>query len=155
MQIFRKILNRERPTEDPTRLTLERAQHVVDEYEAFLQASATLPGRVSDTNELPHDKETIKAAITAVIYTTRDPVRTEKLRYGYLMLSTWQDEVGPEALGVDFNHLDLSIEPSELNDVIQEISVSMKKWSPVMDAEHKQLLEELKSMGAYRSRALI
>lgn len=155
MELFKKMLSRERSTDDPTRLTLQRAESVVEEYESFLKTSAALPGRVSDTSALPHSKETIKAAITACIYVTRDPVRTEQLRYNYLNLSAWQEGVGSETLGVDFSHLDLSVEPSELNETMQKISFSMEKWTPVMEADQKQLRIDLKAMGAYRSQRLI
>ncbi len=155
MQCIKKMFNRERPADDATRLTLERAQHIVEEYGNFLKISATLPGRVADTNALPHAKETIKTAITVCIYLTRDPVRTEQLRYNYLMLSNWQDDVGAETLGVDFTQLDLSVDPIALNELIQEISVCMEKWTPIIEAEQKQLQAELKAMGAYRSRALM
>ena len=155
MELLRKIIGREKSKEDPARLTLQSAQQVVEDYEHLLQTSPTLPGRVSDVSELPHDKETIKAAITACVYVTRDPVRTEQLRYNYLNLSSWQEGVGPETLGIDFSQLDLSVEPGELNQLLQKISDGMEKWTPIMEAEQKQLRSELQSMGAYRSRPLI
>ena len=52
---------------------IELARQVVQVYANFLNTSAPLPGCVADTNELPFDKEVIKASLYACINSTGDP----------------------------------------------------------------------------------
>jgi len=142
-RLFRKDISRGSPSD----LSIETAQRVVQDYRVFLETSAPLPGRVADVSELPHSKEHIKDAIAVCITVFRDPQLTEHLKYGYLMLSAWQNGVGEKTLGPDFARLDLDGDPLELAQQIQEQSAPMEKWSPIIRAEQARLTSELSAMG--------
>ena len=131
------------------------AKQLVEGYLYFLESWGPLPGRVADTKQLPYSKDAIKATLSARLMITQDPRCSERLRQSYLMLSAWQEGVGDEAIGLNFEQLDLTVAPEELSEIIQIISASMEKWTPLIDAEREALLEELKTMGAYRKKCLI
>ena len=77
----------------------------------------------------------------------RDTQLTEHLKYGYLMLSAWQNGVGDKTLGLDFTQLDLEIDPLDLAQQIQQQSAPMEKWSPMIKDEQAKLTSELGAMG--------
>ena len=147
MGMFNRLLRRDVTRASATGLDIETARGIVQDYKVFLETSAPMPGRVADVSELPHSKDLIKDAISVCITVLGDPQLTEHLKYGYLMLSAWQNGVGANTLGPDFSQLDLDIDPLELAQQIQEQSAPMEKWSPVIKAEQAKLTSELRAMG--------
>ena len=147
MGMFNRLFRGELRRSNPCELSLETARQVVQDYKEFLETSAPLPGRVADVSELPHSKDHIKDAISVCITVLGDPQLNEHLKYGYLMLSAWQNGVGAQTLGADFAQLDLDGDPLELAQQIQEQSAPMEKWKPVIQAEQARLTSELSAMG--------
>ncbi len=147
MGMFNRLFRRDIIRAAPCELSLETAQRVVQDYRVFLETSAPLPGRVADVSELPHSKGHIKDAISVCITVLRNPQLNEHLKYGYLMLSAWQNGVGAQSLGPDFAQLDLDDDPLESAQQIQEKSEPMEKWKPVIKAEQSRLTSELSAMG--------
>jgi hypothetical protein len=149
MGMFNRLLRRDvtRASASASGLDIDTARGIVQDYKVFLEASAPMPGRVADVSELPHSKDLIKDAISVCITVLGDPQLTEHLKYGYLMLSAWQNGVGANTLGPDFAQLDLDIDPLELAQQIQEQSAPMEKWRPVIRAEQAKLTSELRAMG--------
>lgn len=147
MGMFNRLFSRKISRARPCELSIETAQRVVQDYRVFLESSAPLPGRVADVSELPHSKDLIKDAISVCITELRDTQLTEHLKYGYLMLSAWQNGVGDKTLGPDFTQLDLEIDPLDLAQQIQQQSAPMEKWSPMIKDEQAKLTSELGAMG--------
>jgi hypothetical protein len=147
MGMFNRLFRGELRRSSPSELSLETARQVVQDYKVFLETSAPLPGRVADVSKLPHSKDYIKDALSVCITVLRDPQLNEHLKYGYLMLSAWQNGVGAQTLGPDFAQLDLDGDPLELAQQIQEQSEPMEKWKPVIQAEQARLTSELSAMG--------
>ncbi len=147
MGVFNRLLRRDVTRASATGLDIETARGIVQDYKVFLETSAPMPGRVADVSELPHSKDLIKDAISVCITVLGDPQLTKHLKYGYLMLSAWQNGVGANTLGPDFSQLDLDIDPLELAQQIQEQSAPMEKWSPVIRAEQAKLTSDLRAMG--------
>ena len=94
MGMFNRLLRRDVTRASATGLDIETARGIVQDYKVFLETSAPMPGRVADVSELPHSKDLIKDAISVCITVLGDPQLTEHLKYGYLMLSAWQNGVG-------------------------------------------------------------
>lgn len=152
MKIIKRLFGFRNTRQDHGRLSADTAQRVVNEYAMFMEDSAPLPGRVADAADLPHEKETIKAALATCIAKSSDPVLVEHLRHGYLMLSAWQDGVGDTPIGVDYTQLDLGADPMDVAEEIQRCADLMKAWTPLIDAEQETLTRELNAMGAYLSQ---
>lgn len=155
MQYLNHLLGRWRKSSENKHREPRTAKELVEDYLYFLESSPPLPGRVADTERLPYSKVTIKAALSARLMLPLHPDLSERLRQSYLMLSAWQEGVGNEALGLNFEQLDLTVEPEELSKIIRTISASMERWTPQIDSERATLMQELKTMGAYRKKSLI
>lgn len=149
MKMIKRLFSRDRASPEPTLLQLQTAQRIVQEYADFLETSSPLPGRIADVSQLPHAKQTIKDAISVCITGFSDPVLSEHLRHGYLMLSAWQQDVGDSVIGVDYSGLDLEQDPILLAEQIQITSNTMGPWQSLVEIEQKQLHGELQEMGAF------
>ncbi|MEH6593360.1 MAG: hypothetical protein V7746_24030 [Halioglobus sp.] len=149
MNMFNRLFANPKPSSDTIELSVQSAQKVVQQYCSFLESSAPLPGCVADSTQLPHCKDTIKEAIATCITAISDPVLTEHLRHGYLMLAAWQDGVGDRTLGLDFTQLNLDQDPMALAELIQQQSNRMENWNTRVEADQVSLMSELRLMGAY------
>jgi hypothetical protein len=149
MRMIKRLFSRDRTSPEATLAQLQTAQVIVQDYADFLETSAPLPGRIADVSQLPHDKQLIKDAIAVCITGFADPVLSEHLRHGYLMLSAWQQGVGDNVIGVDYSELDLDTDPIILAEQIQKTSNTMGPWQKLVEAEQKYLNAELKEMGAF------
>jgi hypothetical protein len=149
MKMIKRLFSKNKASPQPSLAQLQTAQKVVQDYADFLEASAPRPGRVADVSQLPHSKQAIKDSITVCITGFADPVLTEHLRHGYLMLSAWQKDVGDKVIGVDYSQLDLNMDPIILAEQIQTTSDTIKPWQQLVETEQNRLHAELKRMGAF------
>jgi len=123
------------------------AQQVVNDFGAALGANSARAGGVSDASELPHSKETIKAALLFALSFPQDERARDQLKAGYLSLADWQDGVGTSAHGLDFSKLDLEGDPVELAKNIQAQGLPPQELLDRVEAESQQLLSDLKNRG--------
>ncbi|MCR9093370.1 MAG: hypothetical protein NXI30_04065 [bacterium] len=125
----------------------EFAQRVVNDFGAALGDRSGGAGGVSDTRELPHSKETIKAALIFALRFANDPVSRDQLKAGYVSLADWQDGVGDSAGGLNLSRADLDRDPVELAKMLQSQAMPSQELSDRVEAESLALQAELRRLG--------
>jgi hypothetical protein len=122
---------------------------IVQAYGKILETSAPAPGTVADVSKLPYPKQRIKEAIVAALRSTDNPQLKEQLKVAYILLSSWQEDVGPENQGMDMSTLDLKQDPKLLAKEALEHSAEFEKWAAITQKEQAQLKEELLALGLW------
>jgi hypothetical protein len=141
MSIFSRIFGNKK--DSPASKT---APHVViAEFAEFIETHTSALGCAADVQELPFPKKDIRVAILLMLAATRDPKLQEHLAYAYLLLPRWQEGVGPTNIGLDVSKLDRTQTPQELAKEVLACAEEMKKWQPMIDAEKKALLDDLRT----------
>jgi hypothetical protein len=69
----------------------------------------------------------------------------QHLMNAYVMLASWQVGVGPTHKGLDATKLDRTKSAQELAKEVLARTDEMKKWQPLMDADQKALLDDLRT----------
>ena len=122
------------------------AQRRVLDYARYLEYNPPMPGRIRDVDALPHDKQVLKGALLTCISNSDDPRLEEHLKAGYLMLSAFQRDVGPEELGTDFANLDLDASPLDIATRIESDAQRCTGLQALVESELKQFREELMTL---------
>ena len=151
MSLLDRLLGRKSLT-SPAADTMppDAATRIIQEYGAVLRESAPGPGCIADVRNLPHSKERIKQALVFGLRVTKDPELREQLKFGYLSLADWQEEVGPNNLGIDPTNWDPAADPMQLAKQISAQGELLEKWKPLVRAEQEALEIELKQLGQWR-----
>ena len=112
MAIFTRLFGRRRRA-DRQGSFIDAQRRVLD-YARYLENNPPMPGRIRDLEVLPHDKQVLKGALLMCISNGDDHRLEEHLKAGYLMLSAFQQGVGPGEAGTDFSSLDLDAPPLDV-----------------------------------------
>jgi hypothetical protein len=120
-----------------------QAQRMVLDYARYLEKSAPMPGRIVDTEHLPHPKNSLKRALLMCIGSTSDPRLEEHLKAGYLMLSAFQSNVGEQGLGSDFASLDLEGDVMDIAHQLEQDESAAATWRLDVRRELEQLKQDL------------
>ena len=143
MTIFTRLFGRRRDRGQS--LGFVEAQRKVLDYARFLEHSPPMPGRVMDASRLPHSKRKLKQALLMCISNTGDARLEEHLKYGYLMLSAFQEDVG-DAVGTDFANLDLEADPLDIATTIEQAEDTAHPWQARVTSELERLQQDLQAL---------
>lgn len=141
MNIFSRIFGDKK---DPAASKTE-PNVVVAEFGKFIETRLPDLGCVANVDELPYPKKEIRVAMLSMLAVTRDPKLQKHLTNAYLLLARWQVGVGPTHRGLDTSKLDRTKSPQDLAKEVLTRTEEMKKWQPMIDAEMKALLDDLRT----------
>ncbi|MFV8817076.1 hypothetical protein [Haliea sp. E17] len=128
------------------RQRFDEARHIVDDYARFLAQSGPMPGQVMDASLLPHPKHRIRSAVLLCLNCNLDPVLGEHLEAGYLLLSAFQDGVGPRAVGEVFAHLELEADPHAIDAILKREYQAADPFRNRARQELQELHRDLESL---------
>ena len=118
------------------------AREVVDHYGAILNA---LPGKIKDTNDLPHAKETIKIAIKTLVQAyalTESKDMLNLLKERYARLSSFQ-EIDPEDKKTFYTEAGDTNQTQPTSDF--SFNSTRQKYMQLILAEEKILFEDIET----------
>lgn len=127
--------------------TVDTAEDVIGMFGEILATAAPAPGCVADSDELPYSKDRIKQSIISVLQNTSDQRLCEQLKFAYVSLADWQENVGGQHLGLDLRRINQDAPPEQISAAICAMSADVQGWRPIIRAEQQQLITELKQIG--------
>ena len=146
MGFFSKLFGKSDNNYEPT-MNEELALKIINAYGVILETQVPAPGCVADIRQLPYPKKQIKRAILHALKIVNEPNMQNHLKVGYVTLASWQEGVGDENIGIDLRNVNLNDDINKRVDPLMEQGRKYEKWAPIVEAETKNLLEELKALG--------
>jgi|RhiMetdeSRZDD1v2_1073273.scaffolds.fasta_scaffold35657_8 hypothetical protein len=157
MRLLDRIFNRTKSVEpNATEMTFETAIRIIEDYGVVLRSATHAPGCVVDARNLPHPKQRIKEALIVALRSTTDPHKRDHCKTGLIYLADWQEGVGdtpvgfdPAKSGFDQAKLDRTALTPEFLEQLSSQLAGWEKWDPVVAAERKAVVLELKKLGLW------
>lgn len=127
--------------------TPELIEKIIQDYGAVLEKQAPRPGCVADEERLPYLKKDIKKALMLGMKVATNNDTIELLKFGYLEIANWQNNVGLNNQGLDMTKIDLNGDPMAAINKFQELREEQGKWTEIVAAEKETLEKELEMVG--------
>lgn len=115
---------------------------IIDAYGIVMKTSLPAPGTVADVTKLPYPKQQIKDALIAGARSTDDSQNKEIVKYAYVELANWQENVGDSNIGFDLSNIDPNQDAKSLAKQVLEESEGTKYWMDKVKKEQEVLKQE-------------
>ncbi len=147
-----EIINPISPKENDSKntssaLSPEKVNEIINKYGGLISSNnAPAPNCVADEQKLPYPKNIIKSAIIMALQNCNDPETLNALKNGYLQLSSWQQGVGENTIG-----LGLVSNPGETPspEKVLEMLSSSNDFLDRSNQEYESLKKELEELNLY------